>query len=94
MDELLRRRREEVLTIARRHGVGRLRVFGSAARGGLGPESDVDLLAEAVNNPSPVFPGGLIAELEDLLGRRVEVVEPGGLHQSIRQRVLNEALPL
>ncbi len=94
MDELLRQRREEVLAIARRHGVGRLRVFGSAARDGLGPESDVDLLAESVSDPSPFFPGGLIVELEALLGRRVEVVEPGGLHQSIRQQVLREALPL
>ena len=40
------------------------------------------------------FPEGLVADLEDLLGRRVDVVEPEGLHWYLRGKVLKDAVPL
>ena len=79
---------------SRRHGVTGIRVFGSMARGDAGPQSDVDLLIEVGADPSPWFPGGLIAELEELLGRRVQVVTERGLDELLRERVLEEAVPL
>jgi hypothetical protein len=94
MVDLLVSKREEILQIARRHGVTRLRVFGSMARGDAGPQSDVDLLVDVGTNPSPWFPGGLIAELEELLHRRVQVVTEQGLDDLLRDRVLQEAVPL
>ncbi|MFZ5586452.1 MAG: nucleotidyltransferase family protein [Thermodesulfobacteriota bacterium] len=94
MDPLLKKKRPQILAIAKRHGVGRVRVFGSAARGQARPDSDIDLLVEDVAEPSPFFPGGLIADLEELLGRRVEVAEPQDLHRLIRADVLAEAKPL
>lgn len=94
MVELLRSKREQILGLARRHGVTRVRVFGSMARGDAGPQSDVDFLIDVGTAPSPWFPGGLIAELEDLLGRRVQVVTEGGLDELLRERVLKEAVPL
>lgn len=87
-------RRAEILEVARRHGARNVRVFGSFARGEARPESDLDLLVEAGPEHSPFFPAGLIADLEDLLGRKVEVVEPEGLHGYLRDRVLKEAIPL
>ena len=92
--ELLAGRREEILRTASRHGAYNVRVFGSVARGEAGPDSDVDLLVDAGPNRTPFFPGGLVADLEDLLRRRVQVVEPEGLHWFIRERVLAEAVPL
>ena len=71
-----------------------VRVFGSMARGDAGPQSDVDLLVEVGPNPSPWFPGGLVAELEELLGRRVQVVTERGLDDVLRKRVLEEAVLL
>ena len=94
MVDLVRSKREQVLGLARRHGVTRVRVFGSMARGDAGPQSDIDLLIEVGANPSPWFPGGLVAELEELLGRRVQVVTEGGLDELLRDRVLKEAVPL
>jgi hypothetical protein len=44
--------------------------------------------------PTPWFPGGLIAELEELLGRRVQVITERGLDALLRDRVLQEAVPL
>jgi predicted nucleotidyltransferase len=92
--ELLAPKREDILRIAAKHGARNVRVFGSVARGEAGPESDIDLLVEVGPDHTPFFPGGLIADLEELLGKRVQVVTQEGLHWYIRKRVLDEALPL
>lgn len=92
--ELLASRREEIFRLAARHGVVNVRVFGSVARGDARPDSDVDLLVQVGENPSPFFPGGFLADLEELLGCKVEVVTENGLHWYIRDRVLKEAVPL
>ena len=92
-DRSLIQHRDEILGIAARHGARNVRVFGSFARGDAGPDSDVDLLIDAGPQTSPWFPGGLVADLEDLLGRRVDVVEPAALHHLLRDRVLAEAVP-
>ncbi|MEK7474590.1 MAG: nucleotidyltransferase family protein [Candidatus Coatesbacteria bacterium] len=94
IDELLKGRRDEILRIAEKHGARNLRVFGSFARGEARPDSDLDLLIDAGPKRTPWFPGGLIADLEDLLGRKVEVTTAAGLHWYIRDRVLSEARPL
>ncbi len=94
IDELIRARRREILEIARKHGVGRVRVFGSLARGEATEQSDVDLLVEVDGPTTPWFPGGLVADLEALLGRTVDVAEPAALGENLRERVLKEAVPL
>lgn len=88
----LRKMREEILRIAAKHEVRRIRVFGSVARGEAGPNSDVDFLIEVGPKHSPFFPGGLIADLEDLLGRRVDVAEPERLYPLIKEGILKEAV--
>ena len=69
-DELLKEKREEILRTASKHGARNVRVFGSVARGEDRPDSDVDLLVEVGPDRTPFFPGGLIADLEELLGKR------------------------
>lgn len=91
---ILEERRGEIMEIARRHGVRGVRVFGSMARGEAGPDSDVDFLVTVGGQTSPWFPGGLVADLEELLGRPVQVVTERGLDSLIRERVLAEAVPL
>jgi len=86
--------RDAILAIARRHGVTTIRLFGSEARGDAGPERDVDLLIEVGPVHSPWFPGGLVADLEDLLGRRVDVVELRSVAPPLRERMLAESVPL
>jgi len=94
INELLKEKREDILRIAARHGACNVRVFGSAARGEAEPDSDVDLLVDVGPGRTPFFPGGLIADLEELLGRQVDVVTEDGLHWYIRGRVVKEAVPL
>lgn len=94
IEEVLGDKREEILRIAEKHGVTSIRVFGSVARGEAGEDSDVDFLVEIGPKRTPWFPAGLICDLEDLLGRRVDVVTPRGLHWYIKDRVLAEAVGL
>lgn len=94
VEELLRQKREEILRVAARRGARNVRVFGSVARGEASPESDIDLLVDLDPGRSLLDLGGLWVDLTDLLGTRVDVVTEKGLRDSIRQRVLSEAVPL
>lgn len=94
VDELLKERREEVLRIAAKHGARNVRVFGSVARGEAGPESDVDLLVDVGPNHSSWFPAGLMLELEELLGHKVEVITEASVYPPLKQHILEEAMPL
>jgi hypothetical protein len=94
MVDLVKSRREEILSIAQRHGVTSVRVFGSMARGDARPKSDLDLLVEIGPSTGPWFPGGLVADLESVLGRPVQVVTERALDPLLRDRVLREAVPL
>jgi len=94
LDDLRAAKREAILAIAARHGVTSIRVFGSFARGQARDDSGLDLLIEAGPIRTPWFPGGLLADLEEELGREVDVVEENGLHRLVRSQVLKEAVPL
>ena len=90
--EALRRRRAEVLAVCARHGASNVRVFGSVVRGQQDDESDLDLLVDLEPGRSLFDLGGLLVELEDLLGCPVDVMTE--VRERIRGRVLAEAVPL
>lgn len=94
IDDLLKMKREDILRLAAKHGARNVRVFGSAARGEAGPDSDVDFLVDMEPGRSLLDMGGLLMNLRDLLGREVDVVTERGLKPRIRDRVLKEAVPL
>lgn len=94
LEELLHKKREAILGLAAKHGAYNVRIFGSVARGQAGPESDVDLLVDVGHDHSAWFPAGLVRDLEQLLGCKVDVVTEPALHWYIREQVLNEAEPL
>ena len=87
-------KREDIKRIAAQRGAYNVRVFGSVARGDARPESDVDLLIDAGPTTSAWFPAGLILDLEDLLGCRMEVVTERALNPHLRDAVLGEAVSL
>jgi hypothetical protein len=92
--ELLQHRRDDIRRIAARHGAYNIRVFGSVVRGEARPDSDIDLLIEKGATTSSWFPAGLVLELEEMLGHRVEIVTENALKPYLRDRVLREAVPL
>lgn len=75
---------ERSLEIAERFGVRSLSLFGSTARDEAGPDSDVDVLVEFAGPVTFDAHMGLLVYLEDLLGRRVDVVTASGLKPGLR----------
>lgn len=84
-------KRNEIVQIARRHGASNIRVFGSVARGDDDQNSDVDFLVDLEKGRSLLDLGGLLMDLQNLLGRPVDVITEKGLRPRIRERVLREA---
>jgi predicted nucleotidyltransferase len=91
---LLKRKRKQVLETAARYGAYDVRVFGSVARGEAGKASDIDLLVKLEPGRSLMDLGGLLYDLQKLLGVEVDVVTEKGLRPRIREQVLREAVPL
>ncbi len=94
IEELLRNRREDILSIAARHGASNIRVFGSVARGEAVAESDIDFLVELERGRSLLDHAALRIDLESLLGRRVDVATERGLRPRVREEILKEAVRL
>ncbi len=87
-------RRNEILSLAAQHGASNVRVFGSVARGEDDAASDIDILVDLEPGRSLFDLGGLLTDLNTLLGRDVDVVTEKGLRSALRERVLQEAVPL
>lgn len=85
---ILRARRERL----RELGVGRLSLFGSFARDANRDGSDVDLLVDFAIPIGLVQFVGILEELEQALGRRVDLVDQRTLREPLKQRILAEAI--
>lgn len=70
-------------------------MFGSVVRQEETEANDIDFLIDYNSTKtSPWFPGGLLMDLQDLLGCKVDIVTEQSLSPLIRERALNEAKPL
>jgi predicted nucleotidyltransferase len=92
--EVLGPKRPEVLRLIEKNRARNPRVFGSVGRGTATAKSDLDLLVDFDDGASAFDQVGLIQDLEDLLGRKVDVTEARGLHWIVRPQALLEAVPL
>jgi predicted nucleotidyltransferase len=92
--EELRTYRQGINEIARRRGIGNVRVFGSVARGDATPDSDVDFLVQVEPGQSILSVGGFLDEVSELIGTRVHVVTAKSLSGAESQRALRKAVPL
>jgi predicted nucleotidyltransferase len=93
-ETVVKQKREEILQIAASHGARSVRVFGSLARGDARPDSDVDLLVKLDPGRSLLDIIAIKQDLEDLLGRNVDVVTEAAVSPYIRDQVLREAASL
>lgn len=94
LKELLTEKRDEILSLATKYGAFNVRIFGSVARGDETADSDVDFLVELEPGRNLLDRIALMQDLEDLLGRKVDVATVKGLREYFRDRILNEAVPL
>jgi uncharacterized protein len=83
----------QLAELCRRYHVRELSVFGSAARGEMRPDSDIDLLVEFRPDADVglLEHAGLMLDLAQLLGRKVDLVSKNGLKPRIRSSVLADA---
>jgi hypothetical protein len=86
--------RQAILEIAQRYGASNIRLFGSVARGDADENSDLDLLVRFEPGRSLLDQGGLLMDLRELLGVKVDVVSEGALSGRFGQIVRKEAVSL
>jgi predicted nucleotidyltransferase len=83
--------KRRVLPILRRHAVKRASIFGSFARGEAKAKSDVDFLIEYKSKSKSLFDlVDLKLELEEILGRKVDIVTYNSIYQKLRKQILTE----
>jgi predicted nucleotidyltransferase len=91
---VLQSRRVEILALAAKHGASNVRLFGSVVRGEDREDSDVDFLVDMQENRSLFDLIGLQQDIENAIGRRVDVLTPNGINRYLKDRILGEAAPL
>lgn len=82
--------KKKIIPILKRHGVTRAGIFGSVVRGEETKESDIDVLVEIESRMSLLDFVGLKLELEDALGKRVDLGEYSAIKPIIREQILSE----
>ena len=92
--EDIRNRRDEITRLAASYGRHNVRIFGSVARGDATEESDVDFLVRLDPGRSLLDLGGLLMDLRDLLGAKVDIITEGSLYGRFGEIVTLEAIPL
>jgi uncharacterized protein len=92
-DDVLKRR-EEIVAVARRYGASNIRIIGSVARGDATEASDLDLIVRLEPGRSLFDLGGLLMDLRDLLGVKVDVLSENGIRDRWRDYLMAESVPL
>lgn len=92
--DILKNKRGEIFELAQKYGARNVRLFGSVVRGDARPDSDVDFLVKMDDGRSLLDLVGFSQDVEDLLGRKVDVVSEGGVSPYLRDRIFAEAIPL
>jgi uncharacterized protein len=86
--------RDEIIAVAKRYGASDIRIFGSVARGDATETSDVDFVVRFEPGRSLFDQGGMLMDLRQILGIKVDLVSEGALTGRFGQIVRKEAVPL
>lgn len=94
IQQILKEKHAQILSIALSHGAARVRLFGSVARGEQTDASDLDLLVKMRPGATLLDIVAIKQDLEDLLGIGVDVVTEDSLSPYLREDILKEAVNL
>lgn len=89
-DSHIERIKKSLLGVLEKNGVKRAALFGSVVRGEATEESDIDILVEFEGRKSLLDLAGLQIEIQELLGKKVDVLTYGSLHPLLKDRILKE----
>lgn len=84
----------KILPVLRKYHVRRASLFGSVVRGEITEASDIDILVELPETASLLDLAGLKIDIEELLGRNVDVLTYDSLHPLLRDRILSEQVAI
>ena len=84
----------KILPILKKYGVTRAGIFGSVVRGEAREESDIDILVEIESRMSLLDFVGLKLELEEALGKPVDLGEYSEIKPIIKEQILEEEVPI
>jgi uncharacterized protein len=92
-DDILKHR-DEIIALAKLYGASDVRIFGSVARGDATETSDLDLIVRFEPGRSLFDQGGLLMDLQELLGVKVDLISENGIRDRWRRHLMQEAVPL
>jgi predicted nucleotidyltransferase len=92
--QTLKEKREAILEIASKYGAHDVRIFGSVARGDATEQSDLDLIVRFDEGRTLLDHGGLLMELREFMGMKVDVIDEGALTGRFGEIARSEAVPL
>ena len=94
MNGIILQNRKNILQTAEKHGITELLLFGSYLHGTENQDSDIDFLVELKENRDMLDLVGFKFDMEELLGKKVDVVTKSSIHRAIADQVLKEAKPI
>lgn len=94
MSHKLEQFKEIALPILKKAGITHSSIFGSVARGEHGSESDIDLIIEFQGKKTLLDLAGLQQELEEALGRKVDLVTRRSIHEPLKKLIEKEEIAI
>ena len=91
---LLKKHRQELITLAQQYGAYNVRIFGSVIRGMDTDDSDIDFLVSFREGTSLFDRGGLVSDFKDYLGCDVDIISDKTIKSGLRDEILSSAQPL
>ena len=82
--------KKNIAEVLKKNGVKRAALFGSVVRGEAAEGSDIDILVEFEGRKSLLDLAGLKMEIQDILGKKVDILTYGSLHPLLKDRILKE----
>lgn len=81
--------KQKIIPILKHHKVRRAGLFGSAARKEMKPDSDIDILVDITDDISLLDFVGIKLEIEEAIGRKVDLVEYASIKPLLRESILS-----
>ena len=86
--------KDKIKPVLNKNGIRKAGIFGSFSRGDINSDSDIDILVKIEKEISLLDFIGIKLELENVLGKRVDLVEYDAIKPAIRDSILKEEVPV